>query len=334
MSTKAKKAKKVSSNEEIVALLRDDMKGEHAAIIQYLQHAYKMEEGKVPNDIEGIARDEMRHFRWLGELVVELGGNPTMERDPIYLATKEDYEFMLLDVEAEDRAIEQYEAHLAAIDHPKVQRFIERILVDERTHREKFKGFVEELGGDPEKKLNPAVGPWDHSGNTVEQNLELNTDGQAINADMDGKERDDHPLVKLLNNRVRLEYMTILSYLHRAFVAWDKNPKLSRILIEDHAIWHMTHMGNISEAVAGLKVVPEMVIPALPIIETGVKNGKFVKWAIDNEGKLADNTVVLLEKLKEDEQKAGEESEDLELELKRIEKHDRFMQSQFEEDLD
>jgi hypothetical protein len=44
--------------------------------------------------------------------------------------------------------------------------------------------------------------------------------------------------------------------------------------------------------------------------------------------------VVLLEKLKEDEQKAGEESEDLELELKRIEKHDRFMQSQFEEDLD
>src|SRR5205823_7815458 len=99
------KIKKAETVEEVLALLRDDMKGEHAAIIQYLQHAYKMGEGEVGTEVEGISRDEMRHFRWLGELVVELGGNPTMERDPIFLDTPQDFELMLLDIEAEDRAI-------------------------------------------------------------------------------------------------------------------------------------------------------------------------------------------------------------------------------------
>lgn len=120
------KIKKTHNNEEIVTLLVDDMKGEHAAIIQYLQHAYKIGEdgGEVSAEVEGIARDEMRHFRWLGELVVELGGDPTMQRDPIFLDGPSATDLLALDVDAEQRAIDQYRAHIEAIDHPKVTHYV------------------------------------------------------------------------------------------------------------------------------------------------------------------------------------------------------------------
>jgi len=329
------KIKKATNNEEIVALLKDDMKGEHAAIIQYLQHAYKMGEGEVGTEVEGIARDEMRHFRWLGELVVELGGNPTMERDPIFLDTPQDFELMLLDVEAEDRAIEQYEAHAAAIDHPKTKRTIERILVDERTHRLMFKDYVKELGGDPNKRLNPAVGPWNQGGEAQGKDLEIGNNGETKAADLEEEHRDDHPLVKLLNSRVRQEYMTILSYLHRAFISWKTNPDLSRSLIEDRAIWHMTHMGTIGEAVAGMGETPEMMFEELPMVTTEIGDQAFSQWGQQNEEKLAEDSLRLLAKVKAEPDLAegeSEEKEDLERQLKRIEKHERFIQQQFEED--
>ncbi len=330
----SREIKKAKTNEEVIDLLRDDMKGEHAAIIQYLQHAYKMGEGEVGTEVEGIARDEMRHFRWLGELVVKLGGNPTMDRDPIFLDTPKDFQMMLLDVEAEDRAIEQYEAHLEAIENPKAKIIIERILVDERTHRAMFKDYVKELGGDPSKKINPAVGPWHMGSETTSQDLEVNGDGQTHPANFEKEGREDHPLVKLLNNRVRKEYLTILSYLHQGFVNWNTNPALSRSLIDDRAVWHMTHMGHIAEGVAGLKEIPEMVLPDLSRLEPGGPNQEFINWAIENEQELAENTGNLLKSLEKFEKgkKEDEELEDMGRQLKRFQKHNLFMKGQFEND--
>ncbi len=40
--------------------------------MQDLQHAYRLPAGELPGDVEEIAREEMRHFRWLCEMVVEL----------------------------------------------------------------------------------------------------------------------------------------------------------------------------------------------------------------------------------------------------------------------
>ncbi len=68
------------TREQIIAMLNEDIKGEHAAIIQYLRHAYAMGEGELACEIEAIAREEMYHYKWLSDLVVELGGKPTIER--------------------------------------------------------------------------------------------------------------------------------------------------------------------------------------------------------------------------------------------------------------
>jgi bacterioferritin len=323
---------KATTNEEIVALLKDDMKGEHAAIVQYLQHAYKLGEGEIPTEVEAIARDEMRHFRWLGELIVELGGDPIMERDPIFLDTPQDFELMVLDIEAEDRAIELYEAHLAAIDHPRVRQVIERILVDERTHKAMFIDFTEELGGDPKVKLDPEVGPWNQDASPKGQDLEIAGDRQTVAVDPTAEGRDDHPMVKLLNNRVRHEYLTVLSYLHRAFISWNSNPHLSRSLIEDHAIWHMTHLGTISEAVAELEETPAMYYGEVPMSDREINDKDYVKWGVENENRLAENTAYLLEKLQDEDE--VEEAEDLERQLKRYRKHELFIKQRLQDELE
>ena len=67
-------------SDKIVAMLNKDLEGEHAAIIQYLVHAYAMGEGEMACEIEAIAREEMRHFDWLAETIVGLGGVPTIKR--------------------------------------------------------------------------------------------------------------------------------------------------------------------------------------------------------------------------------------------------------------
>ncbi len=67
-------------SDEIVRLLNEDLEGEHAAIIQYLTHAYAMGEGEMACEIEAIAREEMRHFDWLAEGIVSLGGVPSIKR--------------------------------------------------------------------------------------------------------------------------------------------------------------------------------------------------------------------------------------------------------------
>ncbi len=322
--------KKAATNAEIAALLIDDMKGEHAAIIQYLQHAYKIgDESDVSPEIEGIARDEMRHFRWLGELVVEFGGDPTMQRDPVFLDGPSTTDLLSLDVEAEQRAIDQYRAHIEAIDHPKVKLYLERILMDELFHQGMFKGFISEMGGNPEKKVAPEdTGPWNQDPNPASQDLELNAGGQAVPADLEAEGRDDHPLVKMLNSRIESEYETVLLYLHQAFVS--KNLDQRNHLISDRAVWHMTHLGTLSEAVAELDedAHPNMELdfdePFLGQAPTGPE--EFNRWATEREQGYVQNSAKLIALA---EAESEEEAESLLADLKRIEGHNKFQAAQF-----
>jgi bacterioferritin len=63
--------------DKIIALLNQDLGGEHTAIIQYLTHAYAMGESEMACEIEAIAREEMRHLDWLAEKLVDKKGSGT-----------------------------------------------------------------------------------------------------------------------------------------------------------------------------------------------------------------------------------------------------------------
>jgi bacterioferritin len=245
-----------SQTELAIRLLTDDMRGEHAAIVQYLSHAYAIgdtpgEAGTLPPEIEEIARDEMRHWRWLGELLVTLGGNPTIERDPVFLSGADPSALLLLDVEAEDRAIAQYEDHRVRLaDVPAAVQAIDRILVDERFHRGVFVDLRQKLGLSPVEAAatSPTVEPptaaaegW--TGPAAKGPYGQGAAGEA--AGVAGGETSRDRALALLSDEMQRLYGLVLSELYTGLSA-GRCP-VQKSLVDDHAQWHMKHLGWVAE---------------------------------------------------------------------------------------
>jgi bacterioferritin len=213
---------------DVVDMLNADIRDEHAAIIQYLQHAYAIGESGEACEIEAIARDEMRHLRWLSEAVVELGGDPTIERGEVDLSGAGPVEWMARDIMAEERAIAQYKEHIAAIDDPKIVRLLQRILSDEEAHRDQFADLADELA---EEGVKPVV-----------EDLSTAT-GEPSRA------------AEILQQGVQHEYTVILQYLYHDFVTPDCEVSHE---LRMQAINEMQHMGWFSEELAGMSIRSEM----------------------------------------------------------------------------
>lgn len=214
---------------DLIAMLNEDIRGEHAAIIQYLLHAYAIGEGGPACEIEAIARDEMRHLKWLAERVVELGGDPTMERGPVDTTGALPPEWMARDVVAEEGAIALYRQHIAAIDDPDVILLLERIVHDETAHRAKFAGLAEELAAEGVQPVGP-IRPEDATA------------------------EPSRPLEVLLQG-LQHEYTVILQYLYHAFVT-PHCPIADEL--EWQAINEMQHMGWLGEKMASRGAYPAM----------------------------------------------------------------------------
>ncbi|MGB9301637.1 MAG: ferritin-like domain-containing protein [Anaerolineae bacterium] len=221
---------------QIVAMLNEDIKGEHAAIVQYLRHAYAMGEGEMACEIEAIARDEMRHLEWLSETVAELGGEPTLDRGEMTIGGRNIAEWMQRDVGLERDAIAMYDEHIAAVDDPKIKRLLRRIVSDETSHRHDFEHFVEKA----KKKGMEPIAP-----------LETPAGKPSGLADM-------------LNWGVRHEYTVILQYLYHSFMTPDEEVSEE---MQDQAINEMQHLGWLAEELTDAGNVPE-------IEETGVDRSK------------------------------------------------------------
>ena len=197
--------------EKIIELLNEDLEGEHAAIIQYLTHAYAMGEGEMACEIEAIAREEMRHLDWLAETIVELGGVPSLERGEMRTGGKVVAECMGNDVLQEKDAINLYREHIKAIDDPKTKRLLKRILSDEESHHGDFQHFV-----DKAKK-----------------------EGAE---DLRGNRQDE--VTQVLNWGIEHEYTVILQYLLHSYLTPNDEVKQQ---MEDQAINEMQHLGWLAE---------------------------------------------------------------------------------------
>ncbi len=201
--------------EKIIALLNEDLEGEHGAIIQYLIHAYAMGEGELACEIEAIAREEMRHFDWLAEMIVELGGKPSLKRGKMRMEGKTVSEWMGQDVLLEKDAIAMYREHIEAIDDPKIKLVLQRILSDEESHRDDFQHFVDKAQKEGLK-------------------------------DLRGERKDK--IVQVLDWGIEHEYTVILQYLFHSYMAQDQEIKRQ---MEDQAINEMQHLGWLAEELVG-----------------------------------------------------------------------------------
>jgi len=208
--------------DKIIALLNQDLEGEHAAIIQYLVHAYAMGEGEMACEIEAIAREEMRHFDWLAETIVSLGGTPSLERGDMRTGGEAVPDWMKNDVLQEKDAITLYEEHIKAIGDSKIKRLLERILSDEKSHRGDFEHFV-----------------------TKAQKEGLR--------DLRGSRQDK--VAQALNWGIEHEYTVILQYLLHSYTTPNEDVKKE---MEDQAINEMQHLGWLSEEMVDKKGSPKV----------------------------------------------------------------------------
>jgi bacterioferritin len=208
--------------EEIVALLNEDLEGEHGAIIQYLSHAYAMGEGELACEIEAIAREEMRHLDWLAETIVELGGKPSMKRGKMRMEGKLTSNWMKNDVLLEEDAIAMYKEHIKLIDDRVVKRLLKRILSDEESHHGDFAHFVEKVERENVK-------------------------------DLRGDRQDK--VAQILNWGIEHEYTVILQYLLHSYMATDEEMKEE---MQDQAINEMQHMGWLAEKMVSGKGNPRL----------------------------------------------------------------------------
>ncbi len=208
--------------EEIIALLNQDLEGEHGAIIQYLIHAYAMGEGEMACEIEAIAREEMRHLDWLAETIVELGGTPSLKRGKMRMDAESVAGWMKNNVLLEEDAVNLYQKHIKKIDNPKIKRLLQRILSDEESHHGDFQHFVEKAKREGAKDLRGT--------------------------------RDDR-VAQILNWGIEHEYTVILQYLFHSYMTTNKEVKRE---MEDQAINEMQHLGWLAEKMIDDKGSPRI----------------------------------------------------------------------------
>jgi len=208
--------------DKIIALLNQDLEGEHGAIIQYLSHAYAMGEGEMACEIEAIAREEMRHLDWLAETIVELGGVPSLKRGTMRMDGKSVMDWMKNDVLLEEDAATLYGEHIKGIDDPRIKRLLQRILSDEESHHGDFAHFVEKAQKEGAQ-------------------------------DMRGPRQDR--IARILDWGIEHEYTVILQYLFHSYMTGNKNVKRQ---MEDQAINEMQHLGWLGEEMIGISGSPKI----------------------------------------------------------------------------
>jgi bacterioferritin len=131
--------------------------GELTALTQYF-YQYLITKYKYINfgeTLECIAICEMRHMEMLGELIVQLGGNPLYRtvnnRNNQFWcgynvsSTQDIIRFLKENIQAENIAIKNYEARICQINDSKIQKVLERIILDEKHHINIFSSYIDEF---------------------------------------------------------------------------------------------------------------------------------------------------------------------------------------------
>ena len=208
--------------DKIIALLNEDLEGEHAAIIQYLTHAYAMGEGEMACEIEAIAREEMRHLDWLAETIVGLGGVPSLERGEMRMGGESVADWMGNDVLQEEGGINLYREHIKSVDDPKIKRLLKRILSDEESHHGDFQHFVDKAQKEGAKDLR----------------------GTRIDR-----------VAQTLNWGIEHEYTVILQYIFQSYLTTNEGAKKE---LEDQAVNEMQHLGWLAEKMIDISGSPRI----------------------------------------------------------------------------
>jgi len=123
---------------DIVNLLNQDLTGEIEAILIYMRNSFVTPHCEPSRTMEEIARDEMRHAEILSELIVDLGGTPSMLHKELDFGKGGPKGFLRKLISLEQGAIAMYTGHIASIPDEKIKKKLTHILHEEQEHLEEF----------------------------------------------------------------------------------------------------------------------------------------------------------------------------------------------------
>lgn len=122
----------------IIDLLNQDLTGEIEAILIYMRDSFVTPQCRPSREMEEIAKDEMRHAEKLSELIVDLGGVPSMEHRELNFGKGGPKGYLRRLIELEKGAITMYKEHIAIIPDEKIKKLLTHILHEEEGHLEEF----------------------------------------------------------------------------------------------------------------------------------------------------------------------------------------------------
>ncbi|WP_461831332.1 ferritin-like domain-containing protein [Aquifex sp.] len=216
------------NKKEVIDILLYDVALEHSAIIQYLYNVFLIGDPEITEEIESIARQEMRHLKWFAQKVVDLGGKVSLKRVEEAIKLGENWEEMLKnDVNAEEEAIKIYSSQLEVVKDDSVKKLLDRVINDEMRHRDEFTELLEAIR---EKKIE-----------------EKKESGEI-----------DPEIISVLNKLLQKEYKLILDYLYHFFHSKTWREKDTSL---DIAIESMVHMGELGEKIGELGGMPDLSLP-------------------------------------------------------------------------
>jgi len=122
----------------IIDLLNQDLTGEIEAILIYMRNSFVTPLCEPSRTMEEIAKDEMRHVEILAEMIVDLGGTPSMLHKELDFGKEGPKGYLRKLISLEHGAIEMYKDHIAAIPDEKIKKKLTHILHEEEEHLEEF----------------------------------------------------------------------------------------------------------------------------------------------------------------------------------------------------
>ncbi len=234
---------------ELIKTLLYNVALEHSAIVQYLYHIFMIGDAEVTEEIEKIARQEMRHMKWFAQKVVQLGGEVELKRveEEIRVGGPDWASMIENDVNAEQLAIDTYSRQLEEVKDDSVRKLLERVIHDESEHKNEFSELLE------------AVKSREFTG--------------------EEKQRADEDTVRLVNRLLQEEYRIVLDYLYNFF--HSKNCEYRDIML-DLAIESMVHMGELGEKLGEMGGTPDLSMPEIKPTK-GVKEHILYEESSQNE---------------------------------------------------
>jgi bacterioferritin len=132
--------------EELIAMLNKDMADEHAAILRYLVHSYlEGEDTSLGASLLSRAREEMWHMHWLGMIVGNLGGEPTMTPAPYPFNPTNRTTIFQSYVDYELKLVPHYMGQADKVDDPHIKRVLQREAWESEYHARKFQRILDKM---------------------------------------------------------------------------------------------------------------------------------------------------------------------------------------------